>query len=133
MSLPAPDDVLAALRDFVARIDALDPAAPPRDELVVGLRGVESRMTLSVPVARALVEALQAYHDPRDKGRCYYCGGRWLDNNFQCGDCGQLNGLFGQLIAERAAGHTEQAAVPVSHGRHARDDDGERGPYASVT
>lgn len=133
MAPPAPDDVLAALHDFVARVDALDPAAPPHGELVVALRGAESRVTLSAPVARALVEALRAYHDPRDRGRCDHCGGRRLDDNFLCGDCGRPNGLFGQLIAERAARHTGQAKVPAAPstpGRHGRADDGERGPSA---
>lgn len=131
MSQTAPDDVLAVLRDFVARIDALDPAAPRQGELTVGLGDVESRMTLSTPIARALVQALQAYHDPRDQGPCDYCGGRRIDNNFLCLDCGQPNGLFGQLIAERAARHTEQrpvAATPTTRGRHVRDDDRGRGP-----
>ncbi|RLK24051.1 hypothetical protein DER29_1944 [Micromonospora sp. M71_S20] len=119
--MPAPDDVLAALRDFVARVDALDPGAPPQGEVVIGLRGAESRLALSAPVARALVEALRAYHDPRDRGRCDHCGGGRLDDNFLCGDCGRPSGLFGQLISERAARHTEQAEVPAG-GRHARDD-----------
>lgn len=123
--MPAPDDVLAALRDFVARVDALDPAAAPQGELVVGLRGVESRLALSAPVARALVEALRAYHDPRDRGRCDHCGGGRLDDNFLCGDCGRPSGLFGQLVSERAARHPEQGAVPAAPaagGRHARAD-----------
>ncbi|KAB1131315.1 hypothetical protein F6X68_28120 [Micromonospora sp. AMSO12t] len=123
--MPAPDDVLAALRDFVARVDALDPAAAPQGELVVGLRGVESRLALSAPVARALVEALRAYHDPRDRGRCDHCGGGRPDDNFLCGDCGRPSGLFGQLVSERAARHPEQGAVPAAPaagGRHARAD-----------
>ncbi|MEW2376736.1 hypothetical protein AB0883_11605 [Micromonospora sp. NPDC047812] len=123
--MSAPDDVLAAIRDFVARVDALDPGAPPQGELVLGLRGAESRLALSAPVARALVEALRAYHDPRDRGRCDHCGGGRLDDNFLCGDCGRPSGLFGRLISERAARHTEQPAVPAAPaagGRHARDD-----------
>ena len=107
MSRTPPDDVAAALADFVARIDALDPAAPRHGELTVRLGEAESRVTLSVPVARALVEALRAYHDPRDQGRCEHCGGRRLDDNFLCRDCGRPNGLFGQLIAERAARYAE--------------------------
>jgi hypothetical protein len=91
-----PDDVLTALREFVARIDAFDPQAPPCGE-------VEVRLALRTPVAEALVAALRAYHDPRDLGRCAHCGSLRLDENFLCRDCGGLNGLFGRMIAERAA------------------------------
>lgn len=128
MSPSTPDDVLAAVRDFVARIDELDPAAPRQGELTLRLDGTESRVMLSVPVARALVEALRAYHDPRDHGECDYCGGRRLDHNFLCRDCGRPNGVFGQLVAERAANYTEPAAVPATPahtGRHTRADDSE--------
>jgi hypothetical protein len=125
MSLPAPDDAQAALRDFVDRIDALDPAAPLVGELTIRLLGRESRVTLRAPVARALVEALRAYHDPRDRGRCEHCGGRRLDDNFLCRDCGRLNGVFGQMIAERAARHADPAAIPASpvgESRHVQDE-----------
>lgn len=123
MSLPAPDGVLAAVRDFVARIDALDPDAPPLGDLTICLSGRESRLALRAPVARALVEALRGYHDPRDRGRCDHCGSPRLDDNFLCRDCGQPNGLFGQMLAERAARHIEPAAIsttPVDESRHAR-------------
>ncbi|HEY0698019.1 MAG TPA: hypothetical protein VGD43_09440, partial [Micromonospora sp.] len=97
-------------------------------ELTVHLNGVESRMTLTTPVARALVEALRAYHDPRDQGRCDHCGGRRVDDNLLCLDCGQPNGLFGQLIAERAAQYAEQTAVPARPGG-GRDDEGENATF----
>jgi hypothetical protein len=116
MSLPLPDDVLAALRDFVARTDALDPAAPPWGDIEVCLGGQQVRLTLRAPVARALVEALRQYHDPRELGRCDHCGGRRLDDNFLCRDCGRPNGLFGQMIAERAAGYAESAAMGTTPG-----------------
>jgi hypothetical protein len=125
MSLPVPDDVLAALRDFVVRIDALDPAAPLSGELTIGLNGQESRLTLRTPAVRALVEALRGYHDPRDRGRCEHCGGPQLDDNFLCRDCGQTNGLFGQMIRERTARYAESAAIPAtpaSEGRHHRNE-----------
>lgn len=63
----------------------------------------EVRLTVRAPVARALVEALRSYHDPRDRGTCDHCGGRRLDDNFLCLDCQRPNGLFGQLVMERAA------------------------------
>lgn len=126
MSPPAPVDVLAALRDFVDRIDALDPAAPIQGELTISLGGQESRLTLRAPVARALVEALRGYHDPRDLGCCDHCGGRRLDDNFLCRDCGRANGLFGQMLVERAARHTESAAISpppaAGDGRHVREN-----------
>jgi hypothetical protein len=105
------DEVLTALREFVARIDALDPGATPRSEFTARFGGDEARLTITPPVARALVEALNAYRDPRDQGPCDHCGGRRIDDNFMCLDCGQLNGLFGQLIAERAARYREQPAL----------------------
>jgi hypothetical protein len=106
-----PTDVLAAFAEFVARIDALEPDAPTHGALTIGLGGQESRVVLREPVARALVEALRAYHDPRDQGRCDHCGSPRLDANFGCRDCGRLSGVFGQLVAERAARHTEPAAL----------------------
>jgi hypothetical protein len=111
MSTPASDDVLAALRDFVARIDALDPAARPVGELTLRLGDEESRLDLRTPVARALVEALRTYHDPRDRGHCVHCGGRRIDDNFLCQDCGKPNGVFGQMLAERAADYVEPMPI----------------------
>jgi hypothetical protein len=103
MTSSALHDVVAALRDFVDRIDAVDPAAGAVGAIEV--RGVddELRLAFSVPVAHALVEALRNYHDPRDRGRCDHCGGRRLDDNFLCLDCHRPNGLFGQMIMERSA------------------------------
>jgi hypothetical protein len=94
----SPDDVLRALRDFVARIDQLDPGAPVIGELPVG----PETLPLRLPVARALVEALLSYHDPRDHGVCPHCRTGRLDGNFHCRSCGIVNGVFGQLLAEHA-------------------------------
>lgn len=105
----------------MARIDALDPAAPLLGDLTICLSGRESRLALRAPVARALVEALRGYHDPRDRGRCGHCGGLRLDDNFLCRDCGRPDGLFGQMLAERAARHAGTAAnsaTPVAESRH---------------
>jgi hypothetical protein len=100
---PSPEELLAAVREFVARVDALDPYAPTWGEATLQVAGRELRLPLRAPVAGALVAALRGYHDPRDQGRCDHCGGPRLDANLLCRDCGRPNGLFGQLIAERAA------------------------------
>ncbi|MBV1850072.1 hypothetical protein [Catellatospora tritici] len=123
MARRASEDVLAAVHAFITRIDALDPHAPAFGELTVRLGEEEVTLTLRAPVAEAMVEALRVYHDPRDRGRCDHCGSGWLDDNFRCRDCGGFSGVFGQLLAERAAGYTEPEAIaPLSAepGRHAR-------------
>ena len=88
-------EVLGALREFAERIGALDPAA-------TGVGVDAGEIVLGPAVAGALVEALRAYHDPRERGACDYCGGRRLDQHFRCGDCGRSSGIFGQMISERA-------------------------------
>jgi hypothetical protein len=107
-----PDDVLAALSDFAARIDVYEPGAATVGELTLTLNGRETVLTLRAPVAAALAAALRAYQDPRDRGACDHCGGRRMDDNFRCADCGGLSGVFGQLVAEQAARYTEPAALP---------------------
>jgi hypothetical protein len=98
-------DVTAALEAFARRIGVFDPGGGSSD----GADGVEVRVDggaavwLSPGVARAFVEALLTYQDPRDRGSCDHCGGPRLDDNFICADCGQPSGLFGQLLRERAA------------------------------
>lgn len=92
-------DVQAAVREFIARIDEVDPEAPVVGELTLGLGEATERVTLRAPVARALVEALRAYHDPRDRGTCAHCGTGRLDDDFVCRTCGIVNGLFGQTLA----------------------------------
>ncbi|WP_199753000.1 hypothetical protein [Actinoplanes sp. ATCC 53533] len=99
MSTPHSADVLAAFRDFVARLDELDPQAPMAGELTVGLGDGAERLPLRLPVARALTEALRGYHDPRERGSCAHCAGGRLDDDFVCRTCGIVNGLFGQTIA----------------------------------
>jgi hypothetical protein len=99
MPTPPAADVLAALRDFVARLDALDPGAPVVGELTVALQGETGTLPLRLPVARALTEALRGYHDPREGGTCAHCTGGRLDDDFVCGNCGIVNGLFGRTLA----------------------------------
>jgi hypothetical protein len=111
MSTPHSVDVLAALREFVARLDEVDDRAPEIGELTVGLGDESERLQLRVPVARALVEALRGYHDPRDRGTCAHCGTGRLDDDFVCRSCGIVNGLFGQTLAGFVA-----PAGPEPHG-----------------
>ncbi|MEV0560010.1 hypothetical protein [Dactylosporangium sp. NPDC050588] len=116
-------EVAAAVEQFARRIAVFD--APPGggdgghgegygngagggDVSGRGASGVEVKVgdavvRLSPGVARAFVEALVSYQDPRDRGSCDHCGGARLDDNFVCADCGQPSGLFGQLLRERAA------------------------------
>jgi hypothetical protein len=100
MGLSPSDEVAGALREFVERIEVFDrTSAAGAVEIQVG----DHALSMRVPVAKALVEALRAYHDPRDRGTCDHCGGPRLDDNFVCADCGQPSGVFGQLLRERAA------------------------------
>ena len=98
MSTPNSADVLTAVREFAARLDELEAEAPVVGELTLGLGDATERVRLRLPVARALVEALRGYQDPRDRGTCAHCGGR-LDDDFVCRGCGIVNGLFGQTLA----------------------------------
>jgi hypothetical protein len=100
------DDVVAALRDFVSGIEALDagPAGAAVTRIEITGDGRRTGLDLTGPAAAALVRALRGYHDPRDNGPCDYCGGR-LDANLICADCARPQGVFGQLVLERAARH----------------------------
>jgi hypothetical protein len=95
-------EVLTAVREFVARVDELDAEAPVVGELTLDLDGSTEHVRLRAPVARALVEALRGYHDPRDRGTCSHCGSGRLDDDFVCRSCGIVNGLFGQTLADFA-------------------------------
>ena len=112
MSTPHSADVLSAVRDFVARLDDLDAEAPVVGELTLGLGDANERLQLRLPVARALVEALHGYHDPRERATCAHCGTGRLDDDFVCRSCGIVNGLFGQTLAgfvapDRPAGRVD--------------------------
>ena len=97
-------DVEAAVQEFVRRTGVFDPPSAPSEPVGVRVRvGDGPAVRLSPGVARAFVEALRAYQDPRDRGTCDQCGGPRLDDNFVCADCGQPSGVFGQLLRERAA------------------------------
>jgi hypothetical protein len=97
-------DPIAALRDFVERVSPYDPEPGANPAGTVELRYGHAVDThpLSPHVARALQDALAAYRDPADRGRCGNCGGRRLDDNLHCQDCGRLHGVLGAVIADRA-------------------------------
>ncbi|MFY1688115.1 hypothetical protein [Plantactinospora sp. WMMB782] len=97
-------DPADALREFVARVAPYDPdpTAPPVGVLDVRSAGEVGTIPLTPHLARALTEALAGYRDPADRGACAGCGGRRLDENLHCLDCGRLHGVLGQVIASRA-------------------------------
>lgn len=103
-------DPLTALREFVERITPYDPD-PAAAVGTVGIHyGPESgEFRLTSHLARALVEALASYRDPADRGTCAGCGGRRLDDNLHCQDCGRLHGVLGAMISERAERVSERA------------------------
>ncbi|GIG89791.1 hypothetical protein [Plantactinospora endophytica] len=99
----APDPV-AVLRDFVARVAPYDPEpqAEPVGTVEVRSAGDAGTIPLTPHLARALAEALAGYRDRADRGTCASCGGRRLDENLHCLDCGRLHGVLGQVIAHQA-------------------------------
>ncbi|WP_436524175.1 hypothetical protein [Actinoplanes sp. HUAS TT8] len=97
-------DPAAVIAEF---IDAVAPYNPQPDAPPVALLGIRTALgdetfTLSDHVIRAMCRALESYRDPEDRGRCVDCGGRHLDENLHCQDCGRLHGILGQVIADHA-------------------------------
>ncbi|MDW5324735.1 hypothetical protein [Plantactinospora sp. KLBMP9567] len=95
---------VAVLRDFVARVAPYDPEPDAVPVGVVDVRsaGEAGTVPLTPHLARALAEALAGYRDPADRGRCAGCGGRRLDENLHCLDCGRLHGVLGEVLAHQA-------------------------------
>jgi hypothetical protein len=100
----APLDPAAVVTDFVDRVAPYDPASDPEPVAVLGVRTAlgEATFALSDHVVRALCRAIEAYRDPEDRGTCIRCGGRHLDGNLHCRDCGRLHGILGEVIADHA-------------------------------
>ncbi len=97
-------DPAAVIAEF---IDAVAPYNPQPDAPPVALLGLRTALgddtfTLSDHVIRAMCKALESYRDPEDRGECVECGGRHLDENLRCKDCGRLHGILGQVIADHA-------------------------------
>jgi hypothetical protein len=100
-----PIDPAAVVAEF---IDAVSPYDPHPDSDPVAMIGVRTALgegvfPVSDHVIRAMCKALAAYRDPEDRGQCVGCGGRHLDENLHCQDCGRLHGILGQVIAQHAA------------------------------
>lgn len=102
--MTAPLDPSAVVTDFVDRVAPYDPASDPQPVAILGVRTAlgEATFALSDHVVRALCRALEAYRDPDDRGTCMRCGGRRLDENLRCRDCGRLHGILGEVIADHA-------------------------------
>jgi hypothetical protein len=114
-----PIDPAAVVAEF---IDAVSPYDPQPDAAPVAMLGVRTALgdttfTVSDHVIRAMCKALAAYHDPEDRGTCVSCGGRHLDENLHCQDCGRLHGILGQVIADHARRVAAADAEPRSEGR----------------
>lgn len=102
--MTTPFDPAAVIAEF---IDAVSPYDPRPDADPVALIGVRTALGEAVfpmgdHVIRAMCKVLAAYRDPEDRGDCVECGGRHLDENLHCRDCGRLHGILGQVIAEHA-------------------------------
>jgi hypothetical protein len=111
-----PLDPAAVIAEF---IDAVSPYNPAPDAAPVAVLGVRTALgedvfTLSDHVIRAMCRALASYRDPEDRGNCVECGGRHLDENLHCRDCGRLHGILGQVIAEHARRVAADNAGPDS-------------------
>ena len=111
--MPDPLDPAAVVADFIGRVAPYDPAPGAPPVAVVAIRTAAGTDTFHVGdhVIRALCRALAVYRDPDDRGTCGGCGGRRLDENLHCRDCGRLHGILGEVIvsqARRVAGSGEQ-------------------------
>lgn len=102
--MTVPLDPAAVVADFISRVAHYDPAPDAPPVAVLGVRTALGEATFAVSdhVVRAVCRALAAYQDPADRGTCTGCGGRRLDENLHCPDCGRLHGILGQVIAHHA-------------------------------
>jgi hypothetical protein len=115
-----PIDPAAVVAEFIDAVSPYDPHPGSDPVAMVGVRTAlgEGVFPVSDHVIRAMCKALAAYRDPEDRGQCIGCGGRHLDENLHCQDCGRLHGILGQVIAQHAArvAAAEAAAPPAEDG-----------------
>ncbi|WP_416902703.1 hypothetical protein [Micromonospora echinospora] len=103
-------DPIEAMERFLARTAPYDaPAGSPTTTVELRSGRLRGRFELTDRQVAALAEALDAWHDPDDVGRCGQCHGR-LGRDLSCRECGHLDGIFGATVAQHAAriaGHTD--------------------------
>ena len=111
--MSAPFDPAAVVAEFIDAVSPYDPVPEAGPVAVIGVRTAlgEATFAMSDHVIRAMCKALAAYRDPADRGTCVECGGRHLDENLHCRECGRLHGILGQVIAEHAARVAAAAAA----------------------
>jgi hypothetical protein len=99
-----PIDPAAVVAAFIDAVAPYDPHPEAMPVAMVGVRTAlgEGTFAVSDHVIRAMCKALAAYRDPEDRGACAGCGGRHLDENLHCRDCGRLHGILGEVIAQHA-------------------------------
>jgi hypothetical protein len=97
-----------ALRSFAARLAELD---PPLGSAAAVIQVDNEPIELTRSAVAALTKFLEGYRDPRANGDCDNCGGRRIDANFICLDCGHASGVFGQLLRERSARFQQSPSV----------------------
>ena len=99
-----PFDPAAVVAEFIDAVAPYDPQPEARPVAVIGVRTALGEATFAVSdhVIRAMCRALASYRDPEDRGTCVGCGGRHLDENLHCQDCGRLHGILGEVIARHA-------------------------------
>jgi hypothetical protein len=102
--MPSPLDPVAVIAEFIDRVAPYDPAPAAPPVAVIGMRTANGAATFPVGdhVIRALCRAIAGYRDPGDRGACAECGGRRVDENLHCLDCGRLHGILGEVIAVHA-------------------------------
>jgi len=99
-----PLDPAAVFAEFIDRVAPYDPTPDAMPVAVVGMRTAlgEATFAMTDHVLRAMCRAVVSYRDPEDRGSCNGCGGRHLDENLHCEDCGRLHGILGEVIARHA-------------------------------
>ncbi|WP_067495636.1 hypothetical protein [Actinoplanes sp. TFC3] len=112
--MTVPLDPATVIAEFAERVAPYDPVTGVPPVALVGVRTAtgEAVFQLSDHVLRAMCRALEAYRDPQDRGTCVQCGGRRLDDNLHCPDCGRLHGILGEVIAR----HARRVAEEAPHG-----------------